>query len=98
MPMHITRALGAIVAAGTLGVLGLAGVSRAGVVPASAAGPAHRVTAYVTNLYSGTVTPINTAPNVALKPVKVGSGPDAIAITPDGKTAYVANFYSGTVT
>ncbi len=25
-------------------------------------------------------------------PIQVGNGPDAIAITPDGKTAYVGNY------
>jgi YVTN family beta-propeller protein len=44
------------------------------------------------------VTPIRTATNTALKAIKVGSFPFAIAITPDGKTAYVANADSGTVT
>jgi YVTN family beta-propeller protein len=44
------------------------------------------------------VTPIRIATNTALPPIKAGSGPDAIAITPDGKTAYVANGNSGTVT
>ena len=37
------------------------------------------------------MTPIATATNTAGPPITVGSGPDAIAITPDGKTAYVAN-------
>jgi DNA-binding beta-propeller fold protein YncE len=37
------------------------------------------------------VTPIRTATNRALAPVKVGAHPNAIAITPDGKTAYVAS-------
>ena len=55
-------------------------------------------TAYVANLDSGTVTPIRTATNTALPPIKAGRHPDAIAITPDGKTAYVANDGSGTVT
>jgi YVTN family beta-propeller protein len=54
-------------------------------------------TAYVTNTGSDTVTPIRTATNTALKPVKVGDLPYGIAITPDGKTAYVANDM-GTVT
>jgi len=39
-------------------------------------------TAYVVNTDSGTVTPIRTATNTALAPVKVGRGPVAIAITP----------------
>ena len=38
----------------------------------------------------GTVTPIATATNTAGTPITVGSDPDAIAITPDGKTAYVS--------
>ena len=55
-------------------------------------------TAYVANLASGTVTPVRTATNTPLAPVKVGGGPVVIAITPDGRTAYVANTDSGTVT
>ena len=47
---------------------------------------------------AGTVTPIRTATNTALKAIKVGSNPFAIAVTPDGKTAYVVNLDSGTVT
>jgi len=39
-------------------------------------------TAYVANSGSGTVTPIRTATNTALKPIKVGLVPIAIAITP----------------
>ncbi|MGC8628577.1 MAG: YncE family protein, partial [Acidimicrobiales bacterium] len=41
---------------------------------------------------------IDVATNKALRPIKVGAGPDAIAITPNGKTAYVANYSSGTLT
>jgi YVTN family beta-propeller protein len=37
------------------------------------------------------VTPIRTATNTAVKAIKVGPLPVAIAITPDGKTAYVVN-------
>ena len=43
---------------------------------------AHRAVAYVANSWSGTVTPIRTATNTALPPIKVGHGPEAIAITP----------------
>jgi YVTN family beta-propeller protein len=56
------------------------------------------VTAYVVNEFSGTVTPICTATNTALKPITAGIAPVAIASTPDGKTAYVVNADSGTVT
>jgi YVTN family beta-propeller protein len=52
----------------------------------------------VTNSASGTVTPIRTASNTALRPIKTGSDPSAIAITPDGKMAYVVSFSSGMVT
>jgi YVTN family beta-propeller protein len=48
-------------------------------------------TAYVTNLVSNSVTPIDVATNMPGAEIKVGSGPEGIAITPDGRTAYVAN-------
>ena len=76
--------------------LASAGPAATAASPASAARPAHPVTAYVAS-FAG-VTPINTATNKAGTPIKAGSGPFAIAITPDGKTAYVANADSGTVT
>jgi len=44
------------------------------------------------------VIPISTATNTAGLPIKVGGGPDAIAITPDGKTAYVLDYYRNHVT
>ena len=44
------------------------------------------------------MTPINTATNKALKAIKVGDDPAAIAITPNGQTTYVVNVNSGTVT
>ena len=44
------------------------------------------------------MTPIDTAADKAGKAINVGTGPDAIAITPNGKTAYVANTVSDTVT
>jgi YVTN family beta-propeller protein len=44
---------------------------------------------------------IDTATNTVLTgpgfPIPVGSGPDAVAVTPDGQHAYVANFFSDTV-
>ena len=55
-------------------------------------------TLYVANVYSGTVTPIRTATNTALTPIKVGRHPEGIAVTPDIKTVYVANYLAGTVT
>ncbi len=46
-------------------------------------------TAYIV-ASSGTVTPIRTATNKALKPIQVGAGAGDIAITPNGRTAYVS--------
>ena len=54
--------------------------------------------AYVANFSSGTVTPITTATSTSRAPIAVGSAPEAIAFTPDGKTAYVANAGSDSVT
>ncbi len=73
-------------------------------LPAARPRPIHPVTVYVVNsggpLISdpGTVTPIPTRTNTAGKAIKVGLGPRAIAITPNGKTAYVSNSGSDTVT
>jgi signal peptidase I len=54
-------------------------------------------TAYVGNLGSNTITPINTGTNAAASTIATTS-PSAIAITPDGTKAYVANSTAGTVT
>jgi DNA-binding beta-propeller fold protein YncE len=60
--------------------------------------------AYVVNIYDGTVTPIAIATNTPGAPIPVGSQNEdvAIAVTPDGKTAYVANapttYGNGTLT
>jgi DNA-binding beta-propeller fold protein YncE len=43
------------------------------------------------------VTPIRTATNRALPPIKTGRLPQAIAITPDGKTAYVSLVTAGVI-
>jgi DNA-binding beta-propeller fold protein YncE len=82
-------ALGAAAAAGALISLGLAGAAGAAST-ATQARPTHPATAYAVS-GSDTVTPILTATNKAGKAIKVGSGPDAIAITPDEKTAYVTS-------
>jgi YVTN family beta-propeller protein len=55
-------------------------------------------TLYVANINSNTVTPVTTATNTAGKPIKVGSRPREIAITPDSKTVYVVSLNAGTVT
>ncbi len=65
---------------------------------APAAGRPAQPTAFVVNSASSTVTPIDLATRRAGKPIKVGSDPEAIAISPDGAMAYVVNSGSGTVT
>ena len=50
------------------------------------AGP---VTVYVANKAGNTVTPIRAASNREGRPIRVGPGPELIAISPDGQTAYV---------
>ena len=37
------------------------------------------------------MTPIDLATNTPGSPIKVGSAPESLAITPDGKTVYVSN-------
>ena len=47
---------------------------------------------------SDTVTPIDTAADKVGKAINVGTSPDAIAITPNGKTVYVGSLFAETVT
>jgi hyaluronoglucosaminidase len=57
-------------------------------------------TAYVTDPYYGTVTPVSTATNTPGTPIHLGGprfGVGQIVITPDGKTAYVTTG-PGTIT
>jgi DNA-binding beta-propeller fold protein YncE len=94
MHAHLTRSLGAAAVAGVLTALTLAGIAGAA-APVATHGPASPVTAYVLNggFCDGgrTVTPIDTATDTALRAIKVGNGPDAIAFTPDGQMAYVVS-------
>ena len=47
---------------------------------------------------AGVVTPVTVASNAPGADIPVGTNPQAIAITPDGRTAYVANTGSNNVT
>jgi YVTN family beta-propeller protein len=84
-------------------VLGLV-VTAAQAGPASATGQAFAawrtepVTAYVADTGPDAVIPIRTDTDKVLKPIKVGSLPYAVAITPDGRTAYVVSNGSELVT
>jgi YVTN family beta-propeller protein len=66
-----------------------ASADAAGAAVAAYGSQARPVTAYVAG--GSEVTPIRTATNTALTPIKVGTGAFAIAITPDSRTAYVSN-------
>lgn len=86
-----------VVVAGT--VLAIAGAATA--IAAAAPGGTHARTvlfAYVANSGDGTVTPINLGTGHPGAPIKAGSSPDAIAITPDGRTAYVLDTTSDAIT
>jgi YVTN family beta-propeller protein len=56
-----------------------------------------RASVYVANLGSGDVSVIDRSTNSTLATIPVGSNPDGIASTPDGKSVYVTNFGANTV-
>src|SRR5215831_18790396 len=54
--------------------------------------------AYITNSRDNTVSVIDTATNTVVgSPILVGSGPQGVAVTPDGSKVYVTNFNDDTV-
>ncbi len=79
--------------AGTL-VFGAAAISLVSgslaASPAAAASPP-AWTAYVVSNATDAVIPVDTATDAVGTPIAVGSGPSAIAITPDASTAYVTD-------
>lgn len=75
----------------------LVGVASAMCAPAASAA-ADPPVAYVANYESNSVTPIDTATDIAGTPIPVGAAPLGVAITPDGKTAYVTDSQSDAVT
>ena len=54
-------------------------------------------TAYVSNYSDNTVTPVDRANDTAGPVIPVGSGPDGVAVTPNGAEVYVANNNSNNV-
>ena len=62
-----------------------------GVVGIGAQSALAAATAYVANYTDGTLTPIATGTNLPGRPFSAGVGPQAMAMTSDGKTAYVAD-------
>ncbi|MDH6284901.1 YncE family protein [Prescottella agglutinans] len=53
--------------------------------------------AYVTNMYTNSVSVIDTATNTVTDTVPVGEQPRGVAITPNGARAYVTNGYGNSV-
>jgi YVTN family beta-propeller protein len=49
--------------------------------------------AYITNMDSNTTSVIDIANNTVTATVPVGSGPEGVAVSPDGTKAYVSNFF-----
>jgi YVTN family beta-propeller protein len=77
-----------------IGVVAAVAALAAGAVIATeviGGGPA-KATVYVASAGAGTITPIDVVTGRAGPPIQVGSGADAIAVTPDGTTAFVANY------
>jgi YVTN family beta-propeller protein len=72
--------------------------AAASAAPRSPAWTCLKPDAFVANFGSTTVTPFSTTSGKASKAITVGSNPNFISITRDGKTAYVTNYGSGTVT
>jgi len=76
-------------------VLGLAGAVMGGVAHGVSAVPARarcRATAFVADGLSGTVSTIDVKTRTKNPTdIAVGTGPFAVAVTPDGKTAFVTN-------
>jgi YVTN family beta-propeller protein len=89
------RGFFSLATAGFVGAAVLTGFPAA--VAASAARTAEPSVVYVLNESPGLVTPVNTVTRLAGLTAKVGSRPEAIAITPDGATAYVVGTGSDTV-
>jgi YVTN family beta-propeller protein len=55
-------------------------------------------TAFVANSASASVTPVSLSTHRAANAIRVGSDPEAIAATPDGRSVYVVSSGTGTVT
>jgi YVTN family beta-propeller protein len=68
-------------------------IKVASILPASMLITPNGKTLYVGDWDSGTVSPICTATNTALRPIRTGANPFwvTMAVTPNGKTVYVVN-------
>jgi YVTN family beta-propeller protein len=81
------------------GPMSAGGQAEAAPAAVTQAGQATRQpVAWVANYGSATVTPVNLTSRKAGHAIGVGTDPDAIVSTPEGRTVYVANGGSGTVT
>ena len=73
-------------------------IQTGGGLPLAIAITPNGATAYVLNGFPGSVTPIDLATGTAGTPITVATGPQAIAMAPDGKTVYVASSQDESVT
>ncbi len=78
----ISRKLVSRLAASILTLIGLWGSSQVACAQARA---------YVTNNGDDTISVIDTSSNTVVATVRVGAGPEGVAVTPDGMRLYVAN-------
>jgi YVTN family beta-propeller protein len=79
-----------------VGVMLVVGLAITGPTPASAASPADGK-AYVTNVFSNSVSVIDTATGTVVATIAVGAQPQDVALTSDGTRAYVSNWEDNTV-
>ena len=87
---HLGRLSVSLATVGAAAVVPLASVGLALEHPAAGASTTAQL-GYVVNSGGTTVTPFSTVSNLSGTPINVGSGPFAVAITPNGQTAYVVN-------
>jgi DNA-binding beta-propeller fold protein YncE len=87
--MYCRSLLAGLLVFGGAAAISVVGGSLAASPAAAASPPAW--TAYVVSNATDTVIPVNTATDAVGAPIAVGSGPSAIAITPDATTAYVTD-------
>src|SRR5580698_5820189 len=95
----------AVTGAGLVVTMAVTGAGLAGSAPvagavartASVTSASGQSVAYLANFAKNQVTPVNLVTRQAGAPIRVGIGPDAIAISPDGAIAYVACAGSDTV-
>ncbi|HEV2373105.1 MAG TPA: hypothetical protein VGS19_13140 [Streptosporangiaceae bacterium] len=89
--MECTAAVAAVAATAVAIPAGASTVGRGSGAAARHRPPTPTIyAAYINSNNAASVFPISTVTHKVGKPMRVGSGPFALAVTPDGKTAYVS--------